>query len=81
VKLRKLFINNFRGIDSLEVRFDAAQRPDSQQLVVLAGPNACGKTSVLEAILICLGRADLLPRRSDPKHNVMKTATGFSLES
>ena len=38
--------------------------PDEQPLplVVLAGPNGSGKTSVLEAILLGLGRADLIVR-------------------
>lgn len=81
MRLRRVFINDFRGIDSLEVRFDAVGEQGAQQLVVLAGPNGCGKTSVLEAILICLGRAELLPRRPDARHDVRRATTGFLIEA
>jgi len=81
MKLRKILIDHFRGINSLELRFETQDKNNPEQLVVLAGPNGCGKTSVLEAILICLGRPDLLPRRPDSKHDVMKTSTAFFLEA
>lgn len=35
--------------------------------LVLAGPNGCGKTTVLEAILIALGREELIVRDLDAK--------------
>ncbi len=49
-----LSIRDFRGIDRLDLDF---RGPDGQpnSLVVLAGPNGCGKTSVLEAALILAG--------------------------
>ena len=49
-----LSIRDFRGIDQLELDFSG---PDGQPngLVVLAGPNGCGKTTVLEAALIGAG--------------------------
>jgi len=53
VKLRKLHIQNFRGIKNLELDLD--------DLVVLIGENNTGKTAILHAIRLCL--RDLGPRR------------------
>ena len=53
MKLRKLRIQNFRAIKNIEIRFDDALgriRP----VTVLAGPNGCGKTSALFAIVQAL---------------------------
>src|SRR5438093_12389633 len=53
MKLRKVRIENFRAIKETEIVFaDAlgAIRP----VTVLAGPNGCGKTSVLFAIIQAL---------------------------
>jgi len=51
IALASLSIKDFRGIESLELDFHG---PDGNpnQLVVLAGPNGCGKTAVLEAGLL-----------------------------
>jgi DNA repair exonuclease SbcCD ATPase subunit len=54
VKIERVRIKNFRGIDDLNLDFrDPAGKP--LDLVVLAGPNGCGKTSVLEACLTACG--------------------------
>ncbi|MCC6156918.1 MAG: AAA family ATPase [Deltaproteobacteria bacterium] len=51
MKIERVEITNFRGIDHLALDFvDPAGKP--LDLVVLAGPNGCGKTSVLEACLL-----------------------------
>jgi predicted ATP-dependent endonuclease of OLD family len=53
MKIKRVEIKNFRGIEHLELDFvDPAGNP--LDLVVLAGPNGCGKTSVLEACKIVL---------------------------
>ena len=59
VAITSLSIRDFRGIDRLELDF---RGPDGQPnaLVVLAGPNGCGKTAVLEAALITAGGAKLI---------------------
>jgi len=59
VALRELSVENFRGIDRLELNFCG---PDGlpNGLVVLAGPNGCGKTAVLEAGLIAAGGHKLI---------------------
>ena len=53
IKIKGLKIRNFRCIGELDLDFTD---PDGNplDLVVLAGPNGCGKTSVLEAIKILL---------------------------
>ncbi len=57
--ITSLSIRDFRGIDRLELDF---RGPDGQpnSLVVLAGPNGCGKTTVLEAALILAGGPKLI---------------------
>lgn len=54
IALTSLKIRDFRGIDQLELDFCG---PDGlpNHLVVLAGPNGSGKTTVLEAALIAVG--------------------------
>jgi len=43
MRLRAVHIENFRGIEYFEVT-------DLSDLVVIAGPNGCGKTAVLDGI-------------------------------
>jgi predicted ATP-dependent endonuclease of OLD family len=43
MKLSKLQITNFRGLSAIEIAFDGI-------VSVIVGPNAIGKTSILEAI-------------------------------
>jgi energy-coupling factor transporter ATP-binding protein EcfA2 len=59
IGIASLAIRDFRGIDRLELDF---RGPDGHpnSLVVLAGPNGCGKTTVLEAALILAGGAKLI---------------------
>lgn len=51
MKIKKIEIENFRGIDSLKLDF-VDPWGNVLDLVALAGPNGCGKTSVLEACVI-----------------------------
>ena len=59
--IREITIKNFRCIDDLHLSFLNPQG-NPTRVVVLAGPNGCGKTSVLEAIL--LANRNLTERRS-----------------
>lgn len=54
IAIISLAIRDFRGIDHLDLDFVG---PDGKpnRLAVLAGPNGCGKTAVLEAALITAG--------------------------
>lgn len=54
----QLIIRDFRGIKNLTLDWPV----QDDRVVVLAGANGSGKTSVLEALLICLGGAQLLPQ-------------------
>lgn len=59
----RLEIHDLRGIEraTIDLR-DALDRPAPQ--AVFVGPNGSGKTTALEAILLALGRRDLLPEDS-----------------
>lgn len=80
-RIEKLHIRNFRGIDEVELGFvSASDEPGG--LVVLAGDNGCGKTAILEAILLVLGRADLLPADTAPlSEQVRFGASDFLIEA
>jgi predicted ATPase len=59
VAIASLSIRDFRGIERLELDFRGPDgRPNA--LVVLAGPNGCGKTALLEAALITAGGTKLI---------------------
>lgn len=57
MRIKNIAIKNYRGL--AEWRCEIAAPDDC---LVLFGPNGCGKTSVLEAVLIALGRYELLDR-------------------
>ena len=64
-KLHRIRIEKFRRIrDVLELDL-RTPRGRPSPLAVLAGPNGCGKTSVLEAVLLGLGQEDA--RRARPR--------------
>ncbi len=60
--LRKLKIENFRSIESIEVEFE-------KLVSVIIGPNAVGKTTILEAIR--LAKAVLAPRTQNESGNTL----------
>ncbi|MDX9724705.1 MAG: AAA family ATPase [Myxococcota bacterium] len=67
LKLLSIELQGFRKFReplTLELLSPAAESLD---YFVLAGPNGCGKTTVLEAIVLALGRDDLLVRDLDAK--------------
>ena len=53
MKLRRVTIENFRAIESLSLSF-LDDFGDVRPITVLAGPNGCGKTSILFAIIQAL---------------------------
>jgi DNA repair ATPase RecN len=79
IALTSVKIHDFRGIESLDLDFHG---PDGfpNNLVVLAGPNGCGKTAVLEAALIAAGGSKLAtgPRG---KKAVRRGAEDYSIEA
>lgn len=79
IRLRRLTIENFRGIDRLELELPEDDE-DRASALVIAGDNGCGKTSVLEAILLLLGRVDLLPAdTASPRELVRVGAKDFHI--
>jgi hypothetical protein len=78
MKIKRIQLSNFRGIESLDLDFTG---PDGQPLdtVVLAGPNGCGKTSVLEACLIGCGSAGLIGQKAESTSDVRLGADRFIL--
>jgi ABC-type branched-subunit amino acid transport system ATPase component len=69
VKIRRIEITNLRAIDRLELDL-APLEGRALDLAVLAGPNGCGKTSVLEACLWAL-QADKLVQRPLPEQDFL----------
>lgn len=65
MKLEKIEIENFRGIEHMVLDLqDELGR--AQTRVPIVGPNTSGKTSVLDAIALCLGPVtQILPMRPD----------------
>ena len=64
VAIASLSIRDFRGIASLDLDFRGPEG-NPNPLVVLAGPNGCGKTAALEAVLFLVGGNELLVGRQD----------------
>ncbi len=64
--VRHATIRDFRGIDLLELDFPEGDAPGEGGVLVLGGDNGFGKTTVLEALALGLGRGDLLPPDSAP---------------
>jgi energy-coupling factor transporter ATP-binding protein EcfA2 len=62
VGIRDLYIRDFRGIDELNLSF-VGPNDYPTQIVILGGPNGCGKTAVLEACLAVMGHGVLARRR------------------
>lgn len=62
IRIKRIEIQGYRGIREKLVLDLVA--PDGRPVpqFVLAGPNGSGKTSILEAVLLALGRTDLIER-------------------
>ncbi len=79
IAIASLSIRDFRGIQALDLDF---RGPDGNpnSLVVLAGPNGCGKTAVLEAGLLLAGGSDLVVGSYD-KCAIRKGATEYAIQA
>jgi energy-coupling factor transporter ATP-binding protein EcfA2 len=80
LRLLKLSVRDFRGIDKVELDLtDADGEPVN--LAVLAGGNGCGKTALLEAIILLVhGQLDMLPTDAAPLQDQIRFgASSFSL--
>ena len=78
IALTSLKIRDFRGIENLDLDF---RGPDGlpNHLVVLAGPNGCGKTAVLEAALFGVGGHKLAVGHCD-KRAIRKGAEDYEIQ-
>ncbi|RZL83558.1 MAG: DUF2813 domain-containing protein [Rhodococcus sp. (in: high G+C Gram-positive bacteria)] len=65
MRIRRLWIENFRGIRQLDWKL-----PTGQQLVALVGPGDSGKSTVLDAIHYLLGDRWNIPFTDTDFHNV-----------
>ena len=78
MKIKRLELSDFRGIKSLSLELcDPGGNP--LDLAVVAGPNGCGKTSVLEACLIALGYGPLPEGKEKAEYNVREQGGDFRI--
>lgn len=78
MKIVRIELNNFRGLDNLNLSF----LDDTQGVldtIVLAGPNGCGKTSAMEACVIALGKQDLIYTTRQPEDDVRLGADTYRI--
>ncbi|MDM8522961.1 AAA family ATPase [Desulfococcaceae bacterium HSG8] len=54
IKIRRLQIANYKGIDELDLYFPRPKMPDDPDVVVMGSRNGLGKTSVLECCALLL---------------------------
>lgn len=54
MKIDRIQISNFRGIERFDRKLVNPITEEPLNIVVLTGPNGCGKTSILEAIVVTL---------------------------
>ena len=71
MKVRKLKIENLRGLSQVECEFD-------QPTNIIVGPNAIGKTTILEAIR--LAKALLMPRHFQEGQQVLVSLGAMSMQ-
>jgi predicted ATPase len=71
MKIRKLTIENLRGLSHVECDFD-------QPTNIIVGPNAIGKTTVLEAIRLAKGL--LMPRYLEEGQQVLTSLGAMSMQ-
>jgi len=57
MRIFNLTIDGFRGIKHADIHFP--------QHSALVGPNNCGKTTIIEALALLLGRDRLVPRLTE----------------
>jgi predicted ATPase len=80
VAIREITIENFRGIRHMTLSF-VGPRDEATGLVVLAGPNGSGKTTVLEACLIAAQHSELLPNKASASSHQQDYVIRATLET
>ena len=63
IKIRKISIRNYKGIDELDMEFPVPRLPDDPDLFVMGSRNGLGKTSIIECCAFLLLRPMLQEKR------------------
>ena len=54
IKIRRITIRNYKGIDELEMDFPTPRMPDDSDILVMGSRNGLGKTSIIECCSLLL---------------------------
>lgn len=54
IKIRRIVIRNYKGIDELELNFPTPKMPDDPDILVMGSKNGLGKTSIIECCSLLL---------------------------
>lgn len=54
IKIRRVSIRNYKGIDELEMNFAVPRMPDDPDIIVMGSQNGLGKTSIIECCSLLL---------------------------
>ncbi len=54
IKIRRISIRNYKGIDKLDMKFPVPRLPDDLDIFVMGSRNGLGKTSVIECCALLL---------------------------
>lgn len=54
IKIRRISIRNYKGIDELEMEFPTPRMPDDPDILVMGSRNGLGKTSIIECCSLLL---------------------------
>ncbi|TWI73965.1 putative AbiEii toxin of type IV toxin-antitoxin system [Desulfobotulus alkaliphilus] len=54
VKIRRISIRNYKGIDTLEMDFPAPRMPDDPDILIMGSQNGLGKSSIIECCALLL---------------------------
>ena len=55
IKIRRISIRNYKGIDELDMEFPLPRLPDDPDIFVMGSSNGLGKTSIIECCALLLG--------------------------
>lgn len=54
IKIRRISMRNYKGIDKLEMEFPTPRMPDEPDILVMGSRNGLGKTSIIECCSLLL---------------------------
>lgn len=80
MKIKRLSIKNFRGIESLDLDLLSPDGTKAKDLLVFAGANGSGKTSIIEACLLALGMKDAFRTSTVAKNDIREGCDDYLIE-